>query len=135
MGITYADASGDKQFPIVIHKNITGAFERFMAFLLEQTAGNLPLWLSPEQIRLITVNQEEATVAFAGGILDQARALGLRIEVDNTNESVGKKIRAAELMKVPYALVVGEKEIESGQVMPRIRKGFECKRLSGKSSY
>lgn len=127
MGLTYVDDRGEKQHPYVIHKSIMGAFERFMAFLLEKTAGNLPVWLSPEQIRILTVNQEEATVACADKILEQAKALGLRATVDNAQESVGKKIRNAEIMKIPYTLVIGEKEIETGQVMPRVRKDMEVK--------
>jgi threonyl-tRNA synthetase len=105
-----------------------GAFERFMAFLLEQTAGRLPVWLAPEQIRIITVNQEEATTVFADEVLNLAKALGLRVNADNDNESVGKKIRNAELMKVPYTIVIGEKEIESGQVVPRVRADLEVQK-------
>lgn len=122
MGLKYVDSNGEEKHPYVIHKSIMGAFERFMAFLLEKTAGNLPIWLSPEQIRIITVNQELQTTEFADKILQQAKELKLRVHVDNDNESVGKKIRAAELMKVPYTLVIGEKEIESGVVSPRVRQ-------------
>lgn len=122
MGLTYAASDGQEKHPFVIHKSIMGAFERFMAFLLEKTAGNLPIWLSPEQIRIITVNQEFETTQFADEIMAQAKELGLRVHVDNDNESVGKKIRAAELMKVPYTLVVGEKEIAGKRVVPRIRQ-------------
>ena len=122
MGITYVDADGKKQYPLVIHKSIMGAFERFMAFLLEQTAGKLPVWLAPEQIRIATLNQEKATVDFANKVIEDARALGLRVELDNSNESVGKKIRDAELMKIPYTVVIGGKEIESGKIVPRVRQ-------------
>jgi len=125
MDLTYVDAESNKQHPLIIHKSIMGAFERFMAFLLEQTAGKLPVWLSPEQIRIITVNQEEATAAFAEKLVERAKELGLRIEVDNSNESVGKKIRASEMMKVPYTVVIGEKEIASGEVLPRVRGDME----------
>lgn len=125
MGLTYVDENGEKKHPLVIHKSIMGAFERFMGFLLEQTAGKLPVWLSPEQVRVITVNQEAETMAFAERIKQQARELGLRLSVDNTNESVGKKIRASELMKVPYTVVIGEKEMESSRLTPRIRKDME----------
>lgn len=99
-----------------------GSFERFIMLLIEHFAGKFPVWLAPEQIRLITVNQEEATVAFANKVAEQAKALGLRLVVDNDNESVGKKIRNAEVMKVPYSVVIGEKEMETGEMMPRIRK-------------
>ncbi len=125
MGLTYVDDQGNQRHPFVIHKSIMGAFERFMAFLLEKTAGNLPVWLAPEQIRIITVNQEEPTVAFAEKLKAEGRELGLRLEIDNTNESVGKKIRASELMKIPYSVVIGDKEIESGEVTPRVRKDIE----------
>ena len=125
MGITYVDDNGHKQHPLVIHKSIMGAFERFMGFLLEQTAGKLPVWLAPEQVRVITVNQEEVTTNFAAGIIEQAKKLRLRVEVDNSNESVGKKIRASELMKVPYTIVIGEKEIASGRLVPRVRSDME----------
>jgi threonyl-tRNA synthetase len=125
MGLTYINEKGERQHPYIIHKAIMGSFERFMAFLIEKTAGNLPVWLAPEQVRLITVNQEEKTVEFAANMLDKGKEFGLRVEVDNSNESVGKKIRAAELMKVPYTVVVGEKEIESGKLVPRIRKDME----------
>jgi threonyl-tRNA synthetase len=128
MGLTYVDSEGKKQNPLIIHKSIMGAFERFMAFLLEQTAGRLPVWLAPEQVRVITVNQEDATIAFAENATQQAKELGLRVTVDNANESVGKKIRNAELMKTPYTLVIGEKEIESEQVVPRVRSDMEVQK-------
>lgn len=121
MDITYVDSNGDKQFPLVIHKSIMGAFERFMAFLIEQTAGNLPLWLSPEQLRIISVNQEESTAKFIDELEAKARKLKIRTFVDNSNESVGKKIRNAEIIKAPYSVVVGAKEIETGMLKPRIR--------------
>lgn len=122
MGLTYISEDDEQKHPFVIHKSIMGAFERFMAILLEKTAGNLPVWLSPEQVRFVTVNQEPKTVAFAEEVVAKATALGLRVTADNDNESVGKKIRNAELMKLPYTIVVGEKEIETSQVTPRIRK-------------
>lgn len=122
MDLTFVDSNGDDQYPYIIHKSIMGAFERFMAFLLEKTEGNLPVWLAPEQIRIATVNQEVATVKCAEDILQKAKDLGLRARLDNNSESVGKKIRESEIMKVPYTLVIGEKEIESGQVTPRVRK-------------
>lgn len=127
MGLKYIDSEGKDQHPLVIHKSIMGAFERFMAFQLEQTEGKLPLWLSPEQVRLITVNQESKTVDFANTIAQKARELDIRVNIDNDNESVGKKIRNAELMKVPYTLVVGEKEIETGKVSPRVRSDMAVK--------
>ena len=125
MALQYMDEAGQYRHPFVIHKSIMGAFERFMAFLLEKSAGNLPVWLAPEQVRVITVNQQPATLDFAGQLRAKATKLGLRAEVDGSNESVGKKIRAAEIMKVPYTVVIGEKEIEGGTVTPRVRKDME----------
>ena len=124
-GLDYVTESGTKSRPVMIHCALLGSVERFLGVYIEHTAGKFPVWLAPEQIRLVTVNQEAKTLAFAEDVTDQAIALGLRVETDNTNESVGKKIRASELMKVPYTLVIGEKEIESGNVTPRIRKDIE----------
>lgn len=124
-GLTYNDLDGTEKTPVMVHRAILGSFERFIMLLIEHFAGKFPVWLAPEQIRFITVNQEEITVNFAQHLYEQARDLGLRVQVDNGNESVGKKIRASELMKVPYAVVIGEKEIAGGQLMPRIRKDLE----------
>lgn len=124
-GLEYTNEQGEKERPIMIHCAIMGSFDRFFSVFIEHTAGRFPVWLAPEQIRLITVNQEEATVAFATKVVEDARKLGLRITMDNNNESVGKKIRDAEIWKVPYTVVIGEKEIESSELVPRIRKDME----------
>lgn len=123
--LEYTAENGQAEQPIMIHNALLGSVERFLSVYIEHTAGKFPVWLAPEQIRIVTVNQEDPTVACAQNILEQAKALGLRATVDNNNESVGKKIRASEVMKVPYTLVIGEKEIESGKVNPRIRKDIE----------
>ncbi len=123
--LEYTSEDGTSGQPVMIHCALLGSFERFLSVYIEHTAGRFPVWLAPEQIRLITVNQEEETVKFAQDVLEQARELGLRAYLDNDNESVGKKIRNAELMKVPYTVVIGEKEIESGKVVPRVRKDIE----------
>jgi threonyl-tRNA synthetase len=121
-GLEYIAEDGAARRPVMIHCALLGSIERFLSVYIEHTAGRFPVWLAPEQIRLITVNQEPATLDFAAKVREQAVRLGLRLELDNSNESVGKKIRAAEVAKVPYSVVIGEKEIESGQVTPRIRK-------------
>lgn len=120
--LEYVAEDGSKQQPVMIHCALLGSVERFLSVYIEHTAGRFPVWLAPEQVRVITVNQEEATVAFADKVRMEANQLGVRVGVDNSNESVGKKIRAAELAKVPYTIVIGEKEISSGEVVPRIRK-------------
>jgi threonyl-tRNA synthetase len=123
--LEYTAEDGGTQRPVMIHCALLGSIERFLSVYIEHTAGKFPVWTAPEQVRLITVNQEDATVTFARDLQDKARRLGLRATVDDDNESVGKKIRNAELMKVPYTVVIGEKEIEGGQLQPRIRKDME----------
>jgi len=120
--LTCTNEDGDDERIVMVHCAVMGSLERFLSVYIEHTAGRFPVWVAPEQIRIITVNQEEPTVKFADDVAAQAKALGLRVTVDNDNESVGKKIRNSELSKVPYTLVLGQKEAETGQVMPRIRK-------------
>jgi threonyl-tRNA synthetase len=120
--LEYTDEAGQKKRPAMVHKAILGSIERFLSVYIEHTAGRFPVWLAPEQVRIITLNQEDATVAYAELMREQAQELGLRVKIDNAAESVGKKIRNAELMRVPYTVVVGQKEIDSGEVVPRIRK-------------
>ncbi|HET8991743.1 MAG TPA: threonine--tRNA ligase [Candidatus Saccharimonadales bacterium] len=120
--LEYIDQDGAKQRPVMIHCALLGSIERFLAVYIEHTAGRFPVWLAPEQIRILTVNQESATIDFAKKVEVDAKELGLRVYTDNDNESIGKKIRSAELAKVPYIIVLGNKEIESQEVTPRIRK-------------
>lgn len=124
-GLKYTDKDGQEKTPVVIHRVIYGSMERFIGILIEHTAGRMPVWLAPEQVRIITLNQEEPIVSFAEDVAEQAKKLGLRVTVDNSRESVGKKIRTAEVQKIPYALVIGGKEVETGKVTPRIRKDIE----------
>ncbi len=121
-GLEYVAEDGSKSRPVMIHCALMGSIERFLSVYIEHSAGRFPVWVAPEQIRLLSVNQESKTLDFAEKMLEQAKKLGLRVRADNTNESVGKKIRAAELMKIPYVIVIGEKEIASHEVIPRIRK-------------
>lgn len=120
-GLVYTAEDGSQVTPVMIHSALLGSIERFLAVYIEHTAGRFPIWLAPEQIRLITVNQEPETLKFAEAVREQAIKLGLRVVVDDSNESVGKKIRAAETYKLPYSVVIGEKEIASGEVTPRVR--------------
>jgi threonyl-tRNA synthetase len=120
-GLEYIGEDGSAKRPVMVHSALLGSIERFLAVYIEHTAGKFPVWLAPEQIRFISVNQEDSTVAFVAKLRQQAKALGLRVTVDNGNESVGKKIREAEVWKVPYTVVIGEKEIGGGPLAPRIR--------------
>jgi threonyl-tRNA synthetase len=123
--LEYADSDGTMKRPAMVHKAILGSLERFLSVYIEHTAGRFPVWVAPEQVRIVTLNQEDATVTYAYSVLEQAKALGLRATIDNASESVGKKIRAAELYKIPYTIVLGQKEMDTGEVTPRIRKDME----------
>lgn len=125
LGLEYVNDKGETERPVMIHHAVMGSIERFLAVYLEHSGGKFPIWLAPEQIRIVTVNQEAKTTEFAQKMLEQAAELGLRVELDNSNETVGRKIRAAEIMKVPYTVVIGEKEIKSGKVIPRVRRDIE----------
>lgn len=120
-GLKYISDDGSEQQPVMIHNALLGSVERFLSVYIEHTAGKFPIWLAPEQLRIITVNQEAPTIEFAEKVLQQAKELGLRAYADNSNESVGKKIRSAEVAKIPYTVVIGEKEISGGRVTPRVR--------------
>jgi threonyl-tRNA synthetase len=119
--LEYVADDGNKKQPVMIHVALLGSVERFLSVYIEHTAGRFPVWLAPEQIRIATLNQEDTTVKYAHKLLEQATALGLRVSIDNANESVGKKIRAAEVAKIPYTLVIGPEEIKSGRLKPRMR--------------
>lgn len=121
-GITYIDQNSQEQTPVIVHRAILGSFERFIMLLIEHFAGRFPVWLAPEQVRIITLNQTEVIENYAKDLEEKAKKHGLRVMVDNENESVGKKVRQAELLKVPYILVIGPKEEESGKLIPRVRQ-------------
>ncbi|HSX15229.1 MAG TPA: threonine--tRNA ligase [Candidatus Saccharimonadales bacterium] len=120
-GLEYTAEDGSAQMPVMVHCALLGSIERFLSVYIEHTAGKFPVWNAPEQVRFISVNQGPETVEFVGKLVQQAKDLGLRVHVDNSNESVGKKIREAEVWKVPYSVVIGEKEIAGGELKPRIR--------------
>ncbi|HCM51810.1 TPA: threonine--tRNA ligase [Candidatus Saccharibacteria bacterium] len=120
-GLTYIDADGKEKPIVLIHKALLGSVERFLSVYLEHTGGHLPVWLSPEQLRIATLNDEKPILKLAESVVEKARILGLRVTLDNSNETVSKKVLQAEQMKVPYVIVVGNKELESGKVTPRVR--------------
>lgn len=117
-GVEYIDADGSKKTPVMIHAAIFGSLERFIGILLEHTGGNLPLWLSPVQVKLLPVSAEKH-MDYTQKIADMLIEKGIRAEIDDSSESIGKKIRFAEGEKVPYMLVLGDKEIEAGAVAVR----------------
>lgn len=117
--LEYVGDDGAKHRPVVLHRGILGTMERFAAFLLENFAGNLPLWLSPIQAKVIPVSQ--AFEEYARKVEDKLRASGVRVESDLRNEKLGYKIREAQLEKIPYMFVVGENEQQNGTVSVRKR--------------
>jgi len=119
--LEYIDTEGKTAQPVMIHCALLGSIERFLSVYIEHTAGRFPVWVAPEQVRIASVNQEPATLDFVKKLEEEAIKNGLRVYVDNDNDSVGKKIRNAEKAKVPYMLVVGDKERETGDITPRIR--------------
>ena len=119
--ITYTGADGEKHRPIMLHRVAFGSIERFIGILIEQFAGAFPLWLAPVQVKVIPVSERH--LEYAAKIRDQLHAAGLRCEVDDRSEKMGYKIREAQMMKIPYMLVVGDKEIENGTVAVRSRAG------------
>lgn len=122
------DESGNKERIAMLHCAVMGSIERFLAIYIEHTGGRFPAWLAPEQIRIVTPNQDEKVVELAQSIADDAKEkYGLRVGLDMSNESVGKKIREAEMQKIPYLIVVGVKELESGMVVPRARADIRVK--------
>lgn len=121
-GLSYIDASGEENNDVfVIHRAPLSVHERFMAFLIEHYAGRFPLWLAPEQLRIIQVKTTDEVQAFVQKLTATAREKGIRVTVDDDNQSVGKKIRESEVWKVPYALVIGDKEVQTGRLKPRVR--------------
>jgi threonyl-tRNA synthetase len=120
-GLEYADENGDKQHPVMIHCALLGSIERFMSVYIEHVAGKFPLWVAPEQLRIIQVNDSDEVVNFVQQLRSTAKEKGLRVRVDSSNESVGKKIRDAEVWKIPYTVVIGEKEVQHQRLKPRVR--------------
>ncbi len=105
----------------MIHRAILGTIERFMGILLEHCGGALPLWLAPVQVRVLTLT--ERTQSYGAAVCGRLRGAGFRAELDDRNEKLGYKVREAQLAKIPYMLVVGDKEAEADTVAPRSRAG------------
>jgi threonyl-tRNA synthetase len=117
--LTYVGADNAEHRPVVIHRAIFGSFERFMALLLETYAGAFPLWIAPVQATVLPIADRHAPHAAA--VRDRLAAAGLRAEIDDRQEKIGYKIREAQLQKVPYMLVVGDREAAEGTVSVRSR--------------
>ena len=118
-GMYYIDENGEKKLPYIIHRTSLGCYERTLAYLIEEYAGALPTWMAPEQVRFLPVTDRAADYC-----AEQAKKLedmGFRVEVDYRNEKIGRKIRDAQMEKIPYMVVVGDRDMENGTVSPRHR--------------
>lgn len=120
---SYIAEDGSKQIPVMLHRAILGSFERFMGILIEHYAGKLPLWLSPVQVAVLTISEKQNE--YAEKVTQTLQKRGIRANFDLRNEKIGFKIREHTLQKVPYLLVIGDKEVETGQVSVRSREGVD----------
>ncbi len=119
--LTYVAADGERKRPVMVHRVILGAIERFIGVLIEHYAGNFPLWLSPVQGMILTVTDNQ--IPYAQGVYSTLREAGIRVQHDFRNEKLGFKIREAQLQRVPFMFVIGDKEVETETVTPRYRDG------------
>ncbi len=126
--LEYVGEDGEKHRPVVIHRAILGSSDRFISFLLEETKGFLPIWLAPLQVKVMPITDKQRD--YAKEITDKLRKDKVRVELDDRNEKIGYKIREAQLQKVPYMLIIGDKEIESNSVGVRSRKDGDIGSMS-----
>ena len=117
--LTYIDSDSNERTPVVIHRAILGSLDRFMAYLIEETMGAFPTWLSPVQVKFLPVT--DRAIEYAKGLAEKLEAQGFRVEIDDRNEKTGRKIRDAQIEKIPYMIVVGDRDIENSTLAPRHR--------------
>lgn len=120
-GMEYTDADGQKKTPYIIHRTSLGCYERTLAYLIEEYAGALPLWMMPTQVKVMPIT--DRAHAYANELVEKLDAVGIRAEADCRSEKLGYKIREAQVQKIPYMLVVGDRDMENGTVSVRTRKG------------
>ena len=120
-GMYYIDENGEKKLPYIIHRTSMGCYERTLAYLIEEFAGALPVWMAPEQVRFLPVTDRACD--YCADLARQLTDLGYRVDVDYRNEKIGKKIREATMEKIPYMIVVGDRDMENNTVSVRLRTG------------
>ena len=126
--LTYIGEDGQKHRPVVIHRAILGSSDRFISFLLEETKGNLPLWLVPIQVKILSISEKQND--YCEELLEKVQKAGIRVAYDSRNEKIGYKIREAQMEKIPYMLVVGDKEKEENKVTVRSRSKADLGTIS-----
>lgn len=119
-GLFYIDEKGEKQAPVMVHRAILGSYERFLALVLEQFKGAFPVWLAPVQVKVMPISDNQ--LDYAKSVVEKLQDEGIRVELDGRQEKIGYKIREAQLQKIPYMLILGEKEVEAKTVGVRSRK-------------
>lgn len=125
----YIDQNGERKAPIMIHRALFGSFDRFIGIITEHFAGAFPTWLSPIQVKVLPISTEKHS-EYANKVRDELEEKGFRVELDDRNEKIGYKIREAQVQKIPYMLVVGDKEVEEGKVGVRARKDGDLGSMS-----
>lgn len=118
--MAYIGEDGQEYVPIMLHRTLLGSMERFVGTLIEHYAGAFPLWLSPVQVKILTLNEE--CIERAEELEKELHSQGIRVELDSSAERIGYKIRSSQLEKVPYMVVIGKKEVEGGMISVRSRK-------------
>ncbi len=119
--LEYIDAHGKSQTPVIIHRAPIGSHERFIGFLIEHYAGAFPLWLSPIQVGVLPISDKQAE--YSTKVKKQLEEAGLRVQLEHENKTIGAKIRESTLQKIPYMVIIGNKEVESKKISVRTRKG------------
>ena len=127
-GMYYTDRDGSKKLPYIIHRTSLGCYERTLAYLLETYAGALPTWMAPEQVRILTITDRAAE--YADGIRAKLNAAGFRVTVDDSAETLRKKIRNGQMEKIPYMIILGDKDMENQTVSVRYRNGDDLGSMS-----
>ena len=127
-GMYYIDENGEKKLPYIIHRTSMGCYERTLAYLIEEFAGALPVWMAPEQVRFLPVTDRACD--YCADLARQLSDLGYRVDVDYRNEKIGKKIREATMEKIPYMIVVGDRDMENNTVSVRLRTGEDLGAMS-----
>jgi threonyl-tRNA synthetase len=119
----YVDKDGQKKLPYIIHRTSLGCYERTLAYMIERFNGVMPLWLAPEQVRLLPIG--ESHIEYAQKLADKMTARGMRVTVDADDINIGTKIKKARLERIPYMFIIGDKEVQSNTLSVRSRKTGE----------
>lgn len=123
--LVFTNQKGREEHPVIIHRAIMGSFDRFFAFLIEQTGGAFPVWLSPIQVKILAISEKQGS--YAKKVFEQMKENNIRVELDDNNESLGRRIRRSKLQKLPYIIIIGEKEVEENLITVESRDGLSEK--------